>query len=576
MNLSTLQRFLLFAGLVLKVFVSIAQIPPAGNAPFVDVTDSSGIQHQFKVYEGMFGGGICVFDMDNDGLEDVYLTSGMNDDQLYRNLGNGKFQLAFEGSGLELTRKYVTLGVAGADVNRDGWVDLFVTTLTSRVNPPDIPRARNLLFLNQGNGKFVDATEAYGLADLYSFSTGISFGDVNADGWPDAYVGNYFLAYEGELTYISDATIAGSNQTAKGYLLINEGGQRFRDAFQEYGLQHRGFGFGALFTDYDNDGDPDLLVNHDFGYKAFPSLLLENRFPRKRFRDVSVATGFDLKINAMGAAIGDLNEDGYFDYLVTNIKFNRMMMSQGKGKPYVNQAKELGMKTLAISWGANMVDFDHDGYLEVFVSNGDLNPYCTPMGNFYFENDKGKIVDRSVESGLKDYGIGRGSVVFDMDNDGDLDLLVVNQESVRPGYPVPSITRLYRNDAAKGAWLKVRLKGSEAESHGMGSRVILSVNGRRMMREIDGGGSSHLSQNSTLAHFGLGNATAVDSLIVVWTGGKKQVLVNVQVNQLVEVGEAKGDNPVSIWPMVVAALFVAGFGWLIWRRRKRASVGSID
>ncbi len=574
MNPIAVLRTCLLAGLALTGSRAFAQRPAAGTTPFVDVTDSSGISHQFKVYEGMFGGGICVFDMDNDGLEDVYLTGGMNDDQLYRNLGNGKFQLAFEGSGLEVTRQYATQGVAGADVNRDGLVDLFVTTLTSRVNPPDIPRARNLLFLNQGNGKFVDVTEAWGLADLYSFSTGVSFGDINADGWPDAYVGNYFLAYEGELTYISDATIAGANQTSEGYLLINEGGKRFRDAYKDYGLSHRGFGFGALFTDYDNDADQDLLVNHDFGYKTFASLLLQNRYPRKRFKDVSEETALDLKINAMGAAIGDLNEDGYFDYLVTNIKFNRMMMSQGKGKPYVNQAKEFGMHMVAISWGANMADFDHDGYLEIFVSNGDLNPYCTPMGNYYFENDKGKITEASVGSGLKDYGIGRGSVVFDMDNDGDLDLLVVNQEAVRPPYPVPSVTRLYRNDAAKGNWLKVQLKGREAESHGLGSRVIASVKGRRMMREIDGGGSSHLSQNSTLAHFGLGDATVVDSLMVIWTGGKEQVLLNVPANQVLVVEEAPGGKKRPVWPWVVAGMLALSLvGWIWWKKKRLAGHG---
>ncbi|RMG70548.1 MAG: VCBS repeat-containing protein, partial [Bacteroidetes bacterium] len=396
---------------------------------FTDVTEAAGIDHQFQVYEGMFGGGICVFDLNNDGYEDLYLTGGMNDDQLYLNQGDGTFQNVFEGSGLELTRRFVTQGVAGADVNRDGWVDLFVTTITSKDSGRIIPRARNLFFLNQGDGTFRDATEAYGLVPLYSFSTGPSFGDFDADGWPDLYVGNYFLEYQGELTYINDATIVGANQTAKGYLLHNEKGQAFRDVYEDYGLDHRGFGFGGLFTDYDNDGDQDLLVHHDFGYKATPSFLYRNDYPRQRFTDVSEATEMDLKINAMGAAVGDVNEDGYLDYYITNIRFNRMMMSQGPGQPYVDELRERGMTFVVISWGANFADFDQDGDLDLFVANGDLNPNCVPMANFYFERQPdGTFVDKAHLVGLNDYGLGRGSVVFDLENDGDLDILFINQK----------------------------------------------------------------------------------------------------------------------------------------------------
>jgi len=128
-----------------------------------------------------------------------------------------------------------------------------------------IPRAENLLFLNNGNSTFKNVTKEYGLSDLMSFSTGACFGDFNLDGYPDIYVGNYFLEYEGTLAAINDATIVNANQTAKGYLLENEDGKYLSNVYADYGLTHRGFGFGASFTDYDNDGDLDLFVNHDFG-----------------------------------------------------------------------------------------------------------------------------------------------------------------------------------------------------------------------------------------------------------------------------------------------------------------------
>jgi hypothetical protein len=240
----------------------------SAQTAFKDVTSESGIQHQFIVYEGLFGGGACVFDLNNDGFEDLYLTSGMADDVLYLNNGNGTFRNIFDQSGLEEASKYVTQGVVGADVNRDGWVDLFITTITSRDSVQKIPRSQNLLFINNGNSTFRNATKEFRLDQLYSFSTGACFGDFNGDGYPDLYVGNYFQDYEGVLYKINDATIVNANSTSKGYLLKNVKGKYFENVYVEYGLTHKGFGWGASFTDYDNDNDVDLFINHDFGYKS--------------------------------------------------------------------------------------------------------------------------------------------------------------------------------------------------------------------------------------------------------------------------------------------------------------------
>lgn len=529
-----------------------------GPMAFTDVTDSAGIEHQFKVFEGMFGGGICVFDYNKDGFEDLYITSGMNDDVLYRNNGDGTFSNVYEGSGLEDTRAFVTQGVAGADVNRDGWTDLFITTITVKDTTHKIPRAMNLLFLNNGDNTFRNVTEEFGLDELITFSTAPNFGDFNADGYPDLFVGNYFHEYEGGLDHISDATIVNAHKTAKGHLLLNKGGKSFENVYEDYGLNHKGFGFGGVFTDFDNDGDQDLFVNHDFGYKRTPDLLLENLYPKKEFRDVADEYNMDLKINSMGTAIADINEDGILDYYISNIKFNWFMLSQGEGKPYRNKLKERGMKYFAISWGSNFADFDQDGDMDLYVSNGDLNPYCTPMGNFYFVNEGGQFTEDGLAKGVKDYGIGRGSVIFDMENDGDMDILVVNQQAVSH-YPIPTTTRLYRNDSTKGNWMKVALEGVEAESDGLGSRLELHLNGKKMLREIDGGGSSHMSQNSRIAHFGLGDAEQIDSIVVRWTGGNVQVVKPVAVNQLIrvkEIPQEKSSNALR-W-IVMAGLLLAG------------------
>lgn len=528
---------------------------------FTNVTETSGIDHQFKVYEGMFGGGICVIDIDNDGYEDLYMTSGMNDDQLYLNNGDGTFTNIYEGSGLEFTRHFVTQGVSGADVNKDGWTDLFITTITSRDSIQKIPTAHNLLFLNNGDHTFTNATQEYRLDNLNAFSTGVSFGDFNADGYPDAYVGNYFLEYDGPLTEINDATIVNASKTAKGYLLLNVDGKYFKNVYEDYGLDHRGFGFGGLFTDFDNDGDQDLLINHDFGYKAKPNYFLKNNYPQKSFSYIEEEINMDLRINAMASAVGDYNLDGQLDYFVTNIKFNRFMENGGVGAPFRDRAKELGTSIFTISWGANFADFDQDGDLDLFVANGDLNPNCTPMTNFLFENVDSLFLDKSLSSGVNDPGIGRGSVIFDIENDGDMDLLFVNQEAIRP-YPVPSRSVLFRNDSPGGNWLKVQLHGNYSEGSGIGSRVLVYGDEKIWIKEIDGGGSSHLSQNSTLAHFGLSNLQKIDSVLVIWPGNHKQVLHDVGINKLLTIEEdrlelEKGGNSYYVILAVILVLIAA-------------------
>lgn len=526
---------------------------------FSDVTEQAGVKHQYQVFEGFLGGSACVFDLNNDGFDDFFLTGGMVDDQLYLNNKNGTFTNIYEQSGLTGTKRFMTQAAVSADVNRDGWVDLYITTITSKGEKKLIPRAINLLYLNNGNNTFRDATAEFQLDKFNSFSTGANFGDFNADGYPDLYVGNYFSEYPGDLSTVNDAMIVSANQIAEGYLFMNVGGKYFKNVYNEYGLNHKGFGFGGLFTDYDNDGDQDLLINHDFGYKRTPNLVYENQYPWGSFKEVGEKLKMDLKINSMASAVGDYNNDGLMDYFITNIRFNKFMVNQGKGKPFKEMSRDVGLGYIIISWGANFADFDHDGDQDLFVSNGDLNPNCVPMGNHYFENTNGKFEEKARLKGLADFSIGRGSVVFDMDNDGDLDILVVNQKPILAfPAPTPSVTHLYRNDSTKGNWIKIALKGIDAETRGLGSKVEIVVKGQHQYREIDGGGSSHLSQNAPYAHFGVGDATEIDEIIVHWSGGNTQVLKNQKANQMLTITEEKSFHlhPFAKWGLLGAAFLI--------------------
>ncbi len=551
----------------IAIFCFLSNLSIFAQMPFKDVSAEAGIKHQFVVYEGFLGGGACVFDINNDGFDDLYLAGGMADDQLLLNNKNGSFTNIYEKSGLTNSKNFSTQGAVAADVNRDGWVDIYITTITSKGTKKLIPRAPNLLYLNNGNNTFRDATKEFGLDQFNSFSTGAAFGDFNADGYPDLYVGNYFTEYLGDLSTINDAMIVSANQITEGYLFLNEKGKKFKNVYKDYGLTHKGFGFGGVFTDYDNDGDQDLFINHDFGYKRTPDILLQNNYPFGSFGDVSKKMGMDLKINSMGSAVGDYNNDGYMDYFITNIRFNKFMVNNGPDKPFQEKSQETGLNFVTISWGANFADFDHDGDLDLFVANGDLNPNCVPMGDYLFENNGNKFIENGRLKGVNDYGIGRGSVVFDLENDGDLDILVVNQKPVLES-PVESTTKLFRNDSAKGNWIKIALKGIESESHGLGSKVEIVVKGVHYIREIDGGGSSHLSQNATYAHFGVGNASSIDEIIVHWSGGNTQSIQNQKVNQLITITETKPNRLPFYLKIASIGLLLVFVSYFFFKKRK--------
>ena len=510
--------------LFILIFVSVQ------GQQFTDITKQGGIDHYFEVYEGMFGGGVAVLDYNNDDFEDLYITGGMQEDQLLENLHDGTFKNVLRTAKLDASLNFVTQGVASADFNRDGWMDLFISTITSKGDKKTIPRAQNLVFINQGDGTFKDESKSFGIKSTESFSTGISIGDFNLDGYPDIYVGNYFTDYDGGLKEISDATIVNAGKTAKGYLYENKGGKRFKEVSKTYGLDHRGFSFGGIFTDFDNDNDLDLIVNNDFGYKAKPNYLLENLYPIKEFSYIEEAYEMDLRINAMGGATADINADGFLDYFISNIRFNRFMIQDPNKKIFIDQAEKLGTQLFTISWGTNFNDFDHDGDIDLFVANGDLNPNCVPMYNFFFENINGQFKEQSVKFGLKDYGVGRGSAIFDLENDGDMDLIVVSQKPIME-YGPPSITRLYRNDLKEGNYLQVKLKGNASTKSAFGARIQVYSDSLFINHEIDGGNSSHLSHNSTMAHFGLGIRKTVDSIRVIWPGGETTKIIDVKTNQ---------------------------------------------
>ena len=225
------------------------------------------------------------------------------------------------------------------------------------------------------------------------------------------------------------------------------------------------------------------------------------------------------------------------------------IVNRGKNNPFINLSSNIGTgfntlpddtdsPTTVVGWGTIFIDYDNDADLDLFNSNGPINPPIEFIPNVLFEN-KGRVFEIKENSGVMDYGIGRGSVSFDYDNDGDLDLFVVNQ---RPVYDLSSRggvvkSKLYKNISKNDInWLKIKLNGISSTTRGLGARVKVVCGNLNLIREVDGG-SSHASQNSSILHFGLAKNKIIDSLIITWPGGKMQYVLNQTPNCLLEIQE---------------------------------------
>ena len=491
---------------------------------------------------------------------------------MLKNNGDGTFKNVSIEAGLTTELTVVTTGVVTADVNKDGYVDIFLTTIASQEKKSKINKtlSPNILYLNNGDGTFKDVSKQFKI-DKNNFSTSASFGDFNCDGFPDLFVSNYFKNFYFEenpfgthnLAILNHYSINEEYETGQDELYINIEGKYFKEVSELLGDDAgNGYGFGGVFTDFDNDNDLDLFIINDFGETSESNRMLVNQYPKLEFKNLSRELKINFGLKSMGVGVGDYNNDNYLDYHVTNIFAGPFIVNRGNGFPFINLMNEVGtgvnkiksfqnMETVIIGWGSIFFDYDNDTDLDLFNSNGPINPMVNPIPNILFEK-KSRVFEINENSGVMDYGIGRGSIYFDYDNDGDLDIFVVNQKPVRDvGYFGGIVkSKLYRNDSSKiNNWLKVKLNGNESTTRGLGARVKIVAERLNMIREVDGG-SSHASQNSSILHFGLGQTKKIDSLIISWPGGKKQYLLNVDSNQLIEINEKISDE-LSVFEKII-------------------------
>lgn len=535
---------------------------------FTNVTDRAGIR--FRHFSGRrssqlpedMGSGAAWGDYDGDGWIDLYvvnhagpldltpaeLAASPARGALYRNLGDGTFREVAEAAGVAF--RGFGMAAAWGDYDGDGHIDLVVTAYGS-----------NVLYRNLGNGTFRDVTAEAGLDGPRGFWAGASWADYDRDGDLDLYITGY-VRYDRDhaaatSTQYDVETPVALNPSAfppeRNLLYRNEGDGTFTEVAEAAGVAGmEGRSLSAAWTDLDEDGWPDLYVANDVS----DNVLYHNRRDGT-FREISHEAMVADYRGAMGLAVGDWNGDGDTDLFVThwiaqeNALYDNRIREHFESLDapprnrlhFMDVADRRGLGQIAldfIGWGTSFLDYDNDGRPDLLVANGSTfqQPGAAhrliPMRDQLFWNrgpEEG-FYDVSAAAGpyFAETHVGRGAAIADYDNDGDLDVFIVNHG----GRAV-----LLRNDGGnRNRWLQVRLEGARGNRQGIGARVRVVAGGRVQLHEV-GAQSSYLSQNSPIAHFGLGDRESVDTLEVRWPSGLRQTFPGVPTNRLLRLAEGE-------------------------------------
>jgi hypothetical protein len=551
------------------------------------VVDDAGKNWKPAHYD--HGSAVAVADVDGDGLLDVYFANQLGGNQLWRNLGHGKFENITDSAGVGLSDR-VCVGASFADIDNDGLPDLFVTTV----------KMGNVLFKNLGHGKFKDITKESGLGYV-GHSSGAVFFDFNNDGLLDLFVANvgvytkdekghggFYLAYKDAFT-----GHLFPERSEQSLLYLNLGGGKFKDVSKEMHLQHRGWSGDASFYDLNQDGYPDLYVLNMQGDNKY----YENQ-AGKGFVEKTAAYFPKTPWGAMGIKFFDFNNDGLMDLFITDMHSDMTELQTKSGKQtfsrsfekrksdewcsaewtddflqgrsnnifgnafYLNKGNgafeevsdKIGAETYW-PWGITVADLNADGYEDVFVTAGMGWPFRYGINSVLLNEQGKRFVDSEFVLGVEPrrdnriqkvyftldcsgedkkhtlayhkrglLGVigsisSRSSVAFDLDDDGDLDIVTNEQND----HPMVLISNLAQKKAIH--YLKVKLVGTTSNRDGLGATVKVHSGASTYMQYHDGK-SGYLAQSSMPLYFGLGDAAKVDRIDVLWPSGKKQTLTD--------------------------------------------------
>jgi len=530
---------------------------------FEDLTAGSGLNFTFRNGEEAnqctllesLGGGVGLIDYDGDGLLDIFLAGGGYFDgttihghpcKLYRNLGNFQFRDVTAEVGLDQPTFY-SHGVAIADYDNDGWPDLLVTGyggLALFHNEPD----------GKGGRRFVNVSEKAGLTDK-RWATSAAWGDLNGDGHLDLYVTHYcdwsFANHPKCPGYVPSQPRAvcspRSFKPLSHTLYFNNGNGTFRDASREAGLREDGKGLGVLIADLDGDGKPDIYVAND----TTGNFLYLNKGGGK-FEEVGLArgAGYDgrgVTQGSMGVDAADCDGSGRFSIFVTNFQgeAHALYRNLGKGQfQYVSEAAGIAaIGTYFVGFGAGFIDFDRDGFEDLFFVNGHITRHPAPPSShkqqpFLMRNVRGagsqtglRFQDVSARGGsfFRTKRVGRGVAFGDLDNDGRTDIVISHINE-----PVVVLRNVADNSHH---WLGVSLVG-KPNRDAIGAVITLEAGGKKFVRQVKGGGS-YLSSNDPRVLFGLGTTTDVGGLTVRWPSGKTQTWDHLAIDRYWQLTEGE-------------------------------------
>ena len=531
------------------------------HARFTDIAAQAGLIHPV-IYGGVdtktyivevVGCGVAFLDYDNDGWLDLFVLSGTHLDaapagatnRLYKNNRNGTFTDVTGTAGL--THTGWASAVTVADYDNDGFEDLFITCY-----------GRNVLYRNNGDGTFTDVTEKAGLRhEGVRYGSGCTWVDYDRDGRLDLFVAYYLNTTIDKLPKPGESADCrwkgvpvncGPRGLPTGYVQLyrNNGDGTFTDVSRQSGVAAAAgaYPMTAVAADYDNDGWPDIYVACD----STPSWLFRNQHDgtfRQEGLERGVALSEDgLEQAGMGVAVGDYDLDGNLDIFKTHFTEDTNVLYRNDDKGFftdVTIRAGIGVETRYVGWGTGMVDLDNDGFPDLFAVTGSVYPeiertlpaypYRTPrlvfrnLGDGRFE----ELIDEAGP-GVSALHSSRGCAFGDFDNDGDVDVLVMNMNEP------PS---LLRNDVSGGGhWLKVLLVGVKSNRSAIGARVVARYAGRSQAQEVTAQ-SSFYSANDRRLHFGLGAATSAD-LMIRWPNGTTEKVPAVKADQLVVIREGEG------------------------------------
>jgi enediyne biosynthesis protein E4 len=582
---------------------------------FTDRYEESGIRFEqhpvddgaknYKAVHYDHGTGLAVADVDGDGRLDIYFVNQLGGNELWRNLGRGKFENITATAGVGLSNK-ICVTASFADIDNDGWPDLLVTTV----------RMGNVLFKNLGQGKFKDITAESGLSvKPATHSSGAAFFDFNRDGLLDLFVANVGVYTRNEKG--SGGFYLGRSDAFQGWqfparseqsiLYQNLGGGRFEDVSKKMGLEHRGWSGDVTFCDLNQDGYPDLYVLSMSGVDRF----YENDGGR-RFVEKTDAYFPKTPWGSMGVKFFDYNLDGLMDLYVTdmhsdmtslqikagekeyspsfekqksdvwcstewtaaawrsasnNIFGNAFYQNQGQGR-FLEVSAKIGAETYW-PWGISVADLNADGYEDVFVTAGMGYPLRYGINSVLLNEGGQRLVDSEFVLGVeprkgnrieKEFFIldcdgedkkhplcrgrtgvlsvtgstsSRSSVAFDLDDDGDLDL-VTNEWNDHPQVLISNLS-----ERRPVHFLKIKLIGTASNRDGLGSTVKVHCGSKTYLRYHDGK-SGYLSQSSMPLYFGLDEATRIDRIELLWASGQRQILTErIPVDRLLTITEER-------------------------------------